>query len=119
MLVHEQVSRVIAKWNGGPYKEMQSILMCFANRRMDLQVTNFMTMGHDVSKDSFLIREEAYLVAGRLQKLPPEAVSQELMEQACSPLCLRQSPRLDILICKGGVHQHVCGDECSRDTHPL
>jgi len=50
-----------------------------------------MTMGSDASKDSLLIREEAYIVAGRVQNLPPEAVSQELLEQACSLLRLNQS----------------------------
>lgn len=65
--------------------------MCVAERHMELQVTNFMTMGSDASKDSLLIREEAYIVAGRVQNLPPEAVSQELLEQACSLLRLNQS----------------------------
>jgi hypothetical protein len=42
-----------------------------------------MTIGQDASKDSFLVRAEAYQLVGKLQRLPPEAVSEELIEKAC------------------------------------
>ena len=42
-----------------------------------------MTLGQDTSKDSFLVRAEAYQLVGKIQRLPPEAVSEELIEKAC------------------------------------
>jgi hypothetical protein len=46
-----------------------------------------MTIGQDASKDSFLVRAEAYQLVGKLQRLPPEAVSEELIEKACLRTC--------------------------------